>query len=127
MGELRKCTLCERKEDPRWGFHVDGRRFPMCDGCAPDSTNQEYLARVTGICRALPKGERPCSYCGTTIDDDGLVVATGERHHVSQCLDYVAAVKNAYVKRALAAEAERDALRAEVERLRGEMPKGWTE
>lgn len=53
---LDDCTLCDQKEDPRWGMTVDGERRPLCDGCGPDYRDTADIRRVADLCRA--KGPR---------------------------------------------------------------------
>ena len=51
---LEDCTLCDQKEDPRWGLIVDGERRPLCDGCAPEPGDKKGTKRVADLCRAKP-------------------------------------------------------------------------
>ena len=42
-----------------------------------------------------------CEYCGTTLDEEGRVVASGSTHYTASCLEYVHAALRA-TKRELA-------------------------
>ncbi len=51
---LRDCTLCDQKEDPRWGLLTkEGDYYPLCDGCAPDFRDEEDCRNVANRCRAM--------------------------------------------------------------------------
>lgn len=54
---LDDCTLCDQKEDPRWGLAVDGKLRPLCDGCAPEPGDKKDIERVADLCRT--KGRPP--------------------------------------------------------------------
>jgi hypothetical protein len=51
---LADCTLCEHKEDPRWGLMTKGGDYyPLCDGCAPHPGDPVDCKRVADKCREL--------------------------------------------------------------------------
>lgn len=51
---LADCTLCEHKEDPRWGLMTkEGDYYPLCDGCSPNPHDPKDCAAVADRCRAL--------------------------------------------------------------------------
>lgn len=51
---LRDCTLCEHKEDPRFGLMTkDGDFYPLCDGCSPAGMSDGDMGAVADRCRAL--------------------------------------------------------------------------
>lgn len=51
---LDDCTLCEAKEDPRFGLMTkEGDFYPLCDGCSPAGEGPERLHEVAERCRAM--------------------------------------------------------------------------
>ena len=52
---LPECTLCTNTSDPQMNIQLrDGRRFVLCDGCAP-SFDDADIQRVAELCRASNK------------------------------------------------------------------------
>jgi hypothetical protein len=62
MSSLKKCTLCDDLEDPRWGLSHNGIRYPLCDGCAPEPGREAADGRVN------PSRDSTCVVCGYTGD-----------------------------------------------------------
>lgn len=55
---LDDCSLCANKEDPRFGDVVDGRSFPLCDGCGgPENVAQmtELVAKLRAVAASMAR------------------------------------------------------------------------
>lgn len=61
---LPKCILCPLQCDPMRGLRTrEGRYYPLCDGCAPDSVGAP-VKDIADRCRATGEGSEPLTSFG---------------------------------------------------------------